>query len=1202
MANKANKDGVNFQQHLFYYQIGLCHQHKDREYSILYEGADSIYGAFDDVILKEEGPTPGLLFFQAKQVLDSNKVISLDDVFDMKKGIVKYMESYGSYLGNHQCQKDGTPNEAIYWTSQAIHESTTKRFLQPCQDTRLPLQSVGPAIKKYRIEDWKTLLLFDIAWKWAKICNPKAESKQSAEYICNAVANALAYEILEIIEDDKVMFREGFLLKEPQYLASVSDKARSFREQFRLACQLQQRKSEFDIKCFKDVSYEAKLFGLKASDARADSVRFEHKNLDEGKLEQFFHAFRYYTEVPKGEEMLKILKSLFNGDFEEKLFENHLIPKQTSSKKVQTDQYINRVHVNSLIEMIKLKSLYIAPRISGVTFSEESSVDLRKCLEKFTDQAKGDRLLEIYAPYVLEWTAYRVEKELLKFCTCIVIKEKDLAMLFEKLSQILETHLENELSVIVVLNVDASDMEETNKLLKKVKRIIHISSNSLPGSNYQDELLEQHVEMDFDQFSHINLILDDRLLPNTTIIHEEEFKSIQKRAELYQIQQIDVKSDLYMPEERFYIRRTLTDDHNLEITNEQLKHESQQRVTVIVDTAGQGKTIELLRIARFLNEGDGICLFFRARTIADKLRRDTPESCMSLNGWDDFIKLLQIAPSSDVVRNIVVQYLAQYEQLYVVVDGLDEIVETYQDYVITVIRKLIASKPLTVIIAARTELKPKLKAAFNHADFYHLDQFAYQAYFEELWLNNSAEPATDTVRQNVEFFLKHFDSILKRAGCKSFLEVPQLCKIMGTIYKERIKRENFLLYNNYEIGSIYDTFIACQFGNLICHSFDSQLETHVLATELMKNYFDENHEKLAYDIECSTQFGRQQYHKLALFGLVRLNPTIGDRSKSGVEFIHRTVLEYFLVRYFLTHDVEASHFVQFMKRYFCVSRVNVADKFIDFFLNDETLLCKATRRKIKRFLEQDPQQLATYVRIALNNATFNTLRLLLREAPSVAVQSLEFRFGGIQDSKKENVSNEINLKRLGERQLLLLLGILQRIDSSNALILNLILEHDLNEEDIIEVAIRKPFPEVFDEIMLLFADIQKQDTVAYTKYITSRLSRYVRTLVIHCYVSSEQLMVDKLRKICIEQIEADVIRRVLTTFDLLDEVLSCIETVPKGKRFIEEARCDILKKILSFLEMYLKEDDLRSRKVQHAAKVATLQHESLRTLLEHWLE
>ncbi|XP_050095588.1 uncharacterized protein LOC126577755 [Anopheles aquasalis] len=1204
MANKANKDGVNFQQHLYYYQIGLCHQHKDREYSILYEGNDRVYKAFDDVILKEEGPTPGLYFFQAKQVQDSNKVMSLDDVFDMTKGIVKYMDSYSTYLESEQCRKDGTPNEAIYWTSQGVHVKTTQQYLQLCPDTRLPLQSAGPAIKKYRIKDWKTLLLLDIAWKWAKICKSKPDANLTvAEYICDAVASALAAEVLEIGEDNKVKFCEGFLLGKSEYLASVSDKVRSFQEQFQMACKMQQKKDEFDITSFKEVSYELELFGLKSSDKKADAVQFEHKSLDEVKLEQFFRAFRYYTEVPKGEEMLKIVNALFNGDFEERLFEAHLIPKPTSNKKTQTDQYFSRGDVNSLIEMIKLKNLYIAPRISGVTFSKESLLELRKYLEEFADQKEGDRMLDIYAPYVLEWTAYRVEKELLKFCTCIVIKDKDLAMLSEKLNLILETHIAGELSTIVVLDMDSSDMEDTKKLLQKVKRIIRISSNLVSSSSiFQDKLLEQHVEMDFDQFSHINMILDDKTLPNVTNIRKDEFKSVEKRAELYQIQQIVMKSDLYMPEERFYIQRKLTDDSKCEITYEQLKGERQQRVTVIVDTAGQGKTIELLRIARYLNEGDGICLFFRARTIADKLKSDTPESSVSFNGWDDFVKLLQIEPSSDVVKNIVAQCLEQNEQLYVLVDGLDEIVESFQDHVIAVIRKLIALKPLTVIIAARTELKPKLKASFNQAGFYHLNQFSYQAFFQELWLNNSAEPATDTVRKNVAFFLKHFDTILKRAGCQSFLEVPQLCTIMGTIYKERIKRENFLLYNNYEIGSIYDTFISCQFENLISQSFDNQLEMHVLAIELMKTYFDENHAKLAYDIECNTQSGVQQYYKLPLFGLVRLNPTISDRSKCDVEFIHRTVLEYFLVRYFLTHDVEASYFVQFMKRYFCVSRANIADKFIDFLLSDETLLCKGTRRKINRFLDQEPQQLATYVRIALNNATFNTLGLLLREAPSVAVQNLVFRFGGIQDSKKEIVSNEINLKRLGERQLLLLLGILQRTDFSEALILNLILENDLNEEDIIEVAIRKPFPEVFDKIMLLIGDFQKQNAATFSKYFTSRLSRYVRTLVTHCYVSSEQLMVDTIATMCYEKMEADVVRRILTNFDLLDEVLSSIETVPQGKRFIEEARCDILKKVLSFLEMYLEKEDLRSRKIQHAAKVATLQHESFQALLEHWLE
>uniref|UniRef100_A0A182TXN7 Uncharacterized protein n=1 Tax=Anopheles melas TaxID=34690 RepID=A0A182TXN7_9DIPT len=68
--------------------------------------------------------------------------------------------------------------------------------------------------------------------------------------------------------------------------------------------------------------------------------------------------------------------------------------------------------------------------------------------------------------------------------------------------------------------------------------------------------------------------------------------------------------------------------------------------------------------------------------------------------------------------------------------------------------------------------------------------------------------------------------------------------------------------------------------------------------------------------------------------------------------------------------------------------------------------------------------------MALNNATFNTLRMLLSVAPKELLRSVHFRFGGTNNPQGNQFDekNEINLKRLGERQTILLLETLKECD------------------------------------------------------------------------------------------------------------------------------------------------------------------------------
>uniref|UniRef100_A0A182T3T4 Uncharacterized protein n=1 Tax=Anopheles maculatus TaxID=74869 RepID=A0A182T3T4_9DIPT len=249
---------------------------------------------------------------------------------------------------------------------------------------------------------------------------------------------------------------------------------------------------------------------------------------------------------------------------------------------------------------------------------------------------------------------------------------------------------------------------------------------------------------------------------------------------------------------------------------------------------------------------------------------------------------------------------------------------------------------------------------------------------------------------------------------------------------------------------------------------------HVWASVLIKNEYYAKHAQLAYELEYGCLHDLKYCEQLQRFGLIMVQH---DSSKR-VNFMHRTVMDYFLVRYCLLAPIEKEAFYSFLKRYFCVSRANIADKFIDFFLHDTDCLSGDKKEIIRAYMYSGI--LPTFIRMALNNVTFNTLRLLLSVAPKELLTQLCFRFGASSSlqGKKSNTNNmnDINLKRLGEKQTVLLLETLKACDEEFAeegdeesgyltILQRMLFEANPDEEDTLEVAIRKPFPEVFDWVV-----------------------------------------------------------------------------------------------------------------------------------------
>uniref|UniRef100_A0A182JVR0 Uncharacterized protein n=1 Tax=Anopheles christyi TaxID=43041 RepID=A0A182JVR0_9DIPT len=350
MANKVTTDGVDFQRQLYYYVIALVHGKYD--YSILYEGNDKTYGALDDVILKIH-PDPkmakqeNLYFFQAKQSMDEAITLSVQDMLHYKVNIAKYIDSYCRYSKSDAYKRDGKPAEMIYWTTNGLH-TTTLAFMEEYISAEPHLTLTIDTIKKYSIKHWKALFMIDTAQKLANQCSlsPKKEFPKPLTYLPESMAQSFIHEILEVAEQTAeseqsvqtmVKFRKQFL----QGDTSLSENAKHFRLSFLIACEMQHKNpyTKFDINSLTSVNFLTNTFQVQETDTgRPVQCRFQYNGLDEEELTWFFKHFIFYVKVPKNDTMLEAINTLFNNQWNEKLFEKYLIKEPLKRAQAEKDK------------------------------------------------------------------------------------------------------------------------------------------------------------------------------------------------------------------------------------------------------------------------------------------------------------------------------------------------------------------------------------------------------------------------------------------------------------------------------------------------------------------------------------------------------------------------------------------------------------------------------------------------------------------------------------------------------------------------------------------------------------------------------------------------------------------------------------------------------------------------------------------------
>ncbi|KAL1380573.1 hypothetical protein pipiens_014083 [Culex pipiens pipiens] len=283
--------------------------------------------------------------------------------------------------------------------------------------------------------------------------------------------------------------------------------------------------------------------------------------------------------------------------------------------------------------------------------------------------------------------------------------------------------------------------------------------------------------------------------------------------------------------------------------------------------------------------------------------------------------------------------------------------------------------------------------------------------------------------------------------------------------------------------------------DLVIEKIKTDGKAQEYASQLMRKEFPDDHVKMALSVyRGSTDHVRDLFEKNETYGLVRLNPSEA--------FCHETYLSYFLALHFTTHRAEPGEFKQYMKRYLCPNRVDVATKFMDFHLgnlmnNPDTIqLLKDKTNEFTHYLSKSCTETErfTLIRSSMNATAFNVFNILYASLTESDRRKLRFRFGG-GTNQTEN-RHLINLKRLGGDQTLQLLGVLRR-KHGTSFVVDILTNFSDDEEDFIGVACRKPFMQVLRWLFERVPELVVEERDALLEYVRKRVPGYLEVLIQH---------------------------------------------------------------------------------------------------------
>ncbi len=398
------------------------------------------------------------------------------------------------------------------------------------------------------------------------------------------------------------------------------------------------------------------------------------------------------------------------------------------------------------------------------------------------------------------------------------------------------------------------------------------------------------------------------------------------------------------------------DESNPKRSNEKELSKSPDRITIVSDVAGMGKSLLFFKIAEILKEDNPDHWIFKF-DLNDHSEALDKLTNINLRSSGDAIKFLGeeiIKFKSDFEKKHLSNSCTETGKVILLIDGVDEIFSSYGEEVLDLIKLLAQTKIKKLFISTRPECCERLEKEFlqiKHSlqPFSESDQ---REYFLEFLRNKNQ--LKDFNEKEIRKFVKAFMKSMKgsiRAKDYKHTGVPLVTKLVAEFLESKIftvkkptlgKTLKELKTEKFNLWSLYENFVTKSFDIYFKEKKLIDVEKTMKLTEMKKK------EKtiLGNYKTCAIQeFLKKDAAKFfPSYANKKFNPTeIEDMIKVGLiyktddgfNFVHQTFAEYFFTLH-LMENFEKPKIAEFIVHFvFVDDKFKVIRSFVDFWIEEQ---------------------------------------------------------------------------------------------------------------------------------------------------------------------------------------------------------------------------------------------------------------------------
>jgi len=385
---------------------------------------------------------------------------------------------------------------------------------------------------------------------------------------------------------------------------------------------------------------------------------------------------------------------------------------------------------------------------------------------------------------------------------------------------------------------------------------------------------------------------------------------------------------------RSYIDTNSSHTYTPDDVDKLLEQAQHQRVVLISDTAGMGKSTVLTRLSKQIKNK------FPAKWVVRIDLNDCTDALADLKREEinkekaiEFVseRLLKLKPGFEL--ELFKQFCEQKQKVRTVImlDGFDEISPTYDETVIDLLQALRQTAVEQLWVTTRPHLRTKLEDKLQQLS-YTLDPFSEENQVEFLkkfwslkeWFTDVGKDAEEEFKTKLVNYAKHLIMKLSQSLSdrdKVFTGIPLQCRMLAEAFDKEVKE--FCQSTEFVPELPYKLDLLGLYERCINRKYDVCLEekfkiskTNVGVAGERKKWLKNNaehHQKLALKmlfaekqldlLQINSQFTSSD-EDLTRTGIVQIN------YEGKLHFIHRTFAEFYVADYFVNDLTKGSNISQ----------------------------------------------------------------------------------------------------------------------------------------------------------------------------------------------------------------------------------------------------------------------------------------------------